>query len=53
MNQQEISLDYFSNQRIVVPRSDFLTCADASNAYNNILQEELVQGKDYQLISRE
>jgi hypothetical protein len=36
-----------------VPKESFLTCSDERSPFNNILREESISKKEYQLISKE
>lgn len=46
-------LTYFTNQRIVIPRDIILCCSDDASPYNNILRADLIDLKDYRLVSKE
>lgn len=52
-NQNEVFIEYLTNQRIIVPRDSFLTCGDDRNPYNNIIKEEYISNKGYQIVSKE
>jgi hypothetical protein len=49
----DVSLEYLTNERIIVPKSTMLCCQDGKSPYNNILRDEMQSGKDFQLVSKD